>query len=238
MNRADKVEGLVRSLHEVARGLSILFWSLPATLVVIVKTPIKDKFELQTIDLLTVIALTGVILIGANMLAHFNRIERQWVQSLDRVRFFALICFGLSPFVYFHLKLPNIVAFSGAVWLLRFSGILLLIVLNQAIQQLTKMLPDETLRQETDAFGRINKLILSIVLIVLALSLISSICGIPISIIQSVAESQMYFQWIFLFILLFPFAMTLALIWKVKETIITGLIKSVVQENSIKEKQF
>ena len=101
------------------------------------------------------------------------------------------------------------------------------------------MLPDETLRMETKLFASLNRTILTTVVIMLAayLIMIRIAPGSPEKLIIWLLktlplphQAQMVFYfidraglWLMLFPVLFPIAMTMALIWKIKEVILASV---------------
>jgi hypothetical protein len=133
--------GFVQSLSRLIRGLTILFWGLPIMLLVCVRTSVKERFELQPLDFFIPIVISAILLVSVFFLGEFKKSEKSWEELLDRAKFFGIINLSLSPFIYWRLKVPEISAFSVAVWLFFVSNAFFLIIINRIIQQLTKMLP-------------------------------------------------------------------------------------------------
>src|SRR5262245_41635600 len=104
---------LLRSLGRLVRGLSALFWGLPAALIVCAGTANAGWF--QTYGLVPPLATTGLLLFGLWLLGWFQRQERPWRNALDRARLFAWINFCLSPFLYWWHHVPSQPLFRAAV---------------------------------------------------------------------------------------------------------------------------
>ena len=73
---------LLRSLGKLARGLSALFWGLPAWLIVSVETAKVDL--LKPLGIAPALALNALLLFGLWQMASFQKQERPWRLALDR----------------------------------------------------------------------------------------------------------------------------------------------------------
>src|SRR5512141_2158103 len=109
---APKAE-LMRSLRRLVRGLSVLFWGLPLTLLVCVRTMLSEW--LRPLGILPPIITTALLLYGLIELGSFQRQERVWVSALDRAKLLAIVNVGLSPFVFWWNQLPEVTLYSVAV---------------------------------------------------------------------------------------------------------------------------
>src|SRR6266498_4845697 len=156
---------LLRSLGQLARGLSALFWGPPLALILSVQTARADALGLFV--LLPTLFAFGLLVYGLNLLGHFQKQERPWRLALDRARLLAMVNLGLSPFLYWWGRVPDQEFFGWAVGLLALGGVLFLFNLNYVIERLGAMLPDETLRHETRQFTVLNRALL-IALVLLA----------------------------------------------------------------------
>src|SRR5262249_16846409 len=145
---------LMRSLRRLVRGLSILFWGLPLTLLVCVRTTVSEW--LRPLGILPPILTTALLLYSLFQLGHFQKHERVWVHALDRAKLLAIVTLGLSPFVFWWNQLPQVPFYFLGVGVLMLSGLLFLFNLNFVLQRLAAMLPDETLRIETRFFTSFN----------------------------------------------------------------------------------
>ncbi len=221
---------LLRSLGRLVRGLSALFWGLPATLVICVQVAQTDLFEhLNTIpaavaNIIPTTVATGWLLFGLSQLCHFQKQERVWINALDRARLLALINLGLSPFLYWWNRQPQVAFFSVAVEVLAVFGLMFLANLNLVLYRLSVMLPDENLRQETKHFTTLNRLlVLGILLIGGAYSLLLRYPELFPGLNGYVESHPLAVLWAFLFLVLLPLAVTMALIWKIKQVIMDSV---------------
>jgi hypothetical protein len=114
-----------------------------------------------------------------------------------------------------------------------------LVLFNPMLVRLTSMLPDETLRLETRLFAGMNCYVLIGVLVILLayftavridpglpdrfLGWLLSVSPLPHQMNTLLSFVGRAGHWLVLFIVLFPLAMTMALIWKIKEVILTSV---------------
>lgn len=217
---------LLRSLGRLVRGLSALFWGLPAALVVCVSTGVvKTGMEvLDTFGILPPIVGTGWLLYGLWQLGHFQKQERVWISALDRAKWFALINLGLSPFLFWWSRRPDQPFFNVAVEILAVCALVFLGNLNLVLYRLSAMLPDENLRDETRHFTTVNRLMVLGLLVlgilfglVLRYPELAPVLGRHAALIGSSGV------WALLFLVLLPVAITMALIWKIKEVILSSV---------------
>ncbi len=213
---------LLRSLGKLARGLSALFWGLPSTLIVCAETTKADW--LKPLGIIPALVVTGLLLFGLQQMSYFQKQERPWRNTLDRAKLLGLVNFGLCPFLYWQNKMPEQVFFNAMVFVLVLSALLFLFNLNVVIKQLGVMLPDETLRHETRQFTALNRCL------VVALLFFSIAYVVFLHDSRQPARLGVLFLWLdrfsfwgLTFSALLPLAMTMALIWKTKETILDGV---------------
>lgn len=217
---------LLASLGRVMRGLSALFWGLPAALVLAVQTVKGEWFKAAGV--IPVTLAMGLMLYGVQLLFAFQPQERVWRSALERARLAAIVNVGLSPFLFFWSKVSASPFFTVIVQVFVITSLVFLYLVNTVLARLGAMLPDETLRSETKLFTRLNQLILLAIIIVLPLYFgLRSFTRLP----RLVAEPLGYFErggqlfqfaGLLVFVLL-PVAMTMALLWKTKEVILTGV---------------
>ncbi len=213
---------LLRSLGRLARGLSALFWGLPASLVICAETARADW--LRPLGLVPALAGTGLLLYGLWQMGDFQKQERPWLTALDRAKLLGLVNFGLCPFLYWQNKMPGQPLFTAAVWVLGLSALLFLFNLNVVLKQLGAMLPDETLRHETLLFTILNRWL------IIGLLFLSAGYDVFLhsSRWQSVFGDFTYWLdrlgfWTLVFFALLPLAMTMALLWKTKQVILDSV---------------
>ncbi|MBM3839421.1 MAG: hypothetical protein FJ398_15905 [Verrucomicrobia bacterium] len=213
---------LMRSLNRLVKGLSALFWGLPLALLVCVKTATTDW--LKPFGIAPPLLVNTLLFYGLWQIGHFQRQERVWHQSLDRAKLLSVVNIGLSPFVYWWNQVPQMPLFSVALGLLILSGLLFLFNLNHVLQRLTAMLPDETLRHETAFFTSMNVYLLLGLLILMAFyATVQEMVVLPEIVISFLRAFETVRQWVFILLLLLPLAMTMTLIWKIKEVILTSV---------------
>lgn len=217
---------LLRSLGRLVRGLSALFWGLPAALIICVGTALSGWF--RAFSVAPVLATTGLLLFGLWQLGSFQKQERPWRRALDRARLIALVNFGLCPFLYWWNKVPDDPFFSTVVALLVLSGLLFLFNLNLVIARLGEMLPDETLRQETRQFTVLNRtLIVAVVLLASACVFALRMPGLAERLTPWLTHLQRINHWslqlLVLLPVLLPLSLTMALLWKMKEVILESV---------------
>jgi hypothetical protein len=220
-NPAPNAE-LLRSLGRLARGLSALFWGLPATLVICAETAKADW--LKPLGMAPALAGTGLLIYGLWQMSDFQKQERPWRNALDRAKLPGLVNFGLCPFLYWQNKMPEQPFFNAAVLVLVLSALLFLFNLNLVLKQLAAMLPDETLRHETLLFTALNRWLLVVFLFLgtaFVVFLHSARWQLAVGDF-SASLGQLGF-WALTFFALLPLAMTMALIWKTKEVILDSV---------------
>ncbi len=210
---------LLRSLGRLVRGLSALFWGLPASLIIGAGTAVSGWF--RAFSVAPVLVATGLLLFGLWQLGSFQKQERPWRRALDRAQLVALVNFGLCPFLYWWNKIPDERFFSLAVAVLGLSGLLFLFNLNLVIARLGEMLPDETLRQETRQFTVLNRsLLVLLLLLVAAYVFVLQMPGLAERLSPWLIRFQQVGYWPLFLLALLPLSLTMALLWKTKEVIL------------------
>lgn len=229
---------LLRSLGRLVRGLSALFWGLPIALVVCVQTAKSDW--LRPLGVVPALITTTLLYHGLALLGHFQQQERVWRLALDRAKALALINIGFAPFLYFWNQIPGNPYFADVVRLQIVTGMLFLLFLNPMLLRLALMLPDETLRVETRLFTKLNQVLLATTVVLLSVYFVLTEWY-PLGIQQvldlifrlnpfpgQVRNFDVFAGgiWLVLFLILVPLvpiAMTMALIWKIKEVILSSV---------------
>jgi hypothetical protein len=121
---------LLRSLGKLARGLSALFWGLPAALIVCAETA---RIELlKPIGIVPALVANALLLFGLWQMGDFQKQERPWRNALDRAKLLGLVNLGLSPFLFFENKMPEQPFFRAAVFVLVLSALFFLFNLNSS----------------------------------------------------------------------------------------------------------
>ncbi len=220
---------LLPSLGLLARGLSALFWGLPCSLIVCFYTARAEGF--RAFGILPPVVCAAWLACGLRQLAAFQPRERVWRNTLDRAQLLSLVNVGLSPFLYWSGRLPANPYFFFIVLLLTFCGLLFLGSLNQVLQRLGAMLPDEALRLEIKQFTALN---LNLLTAMLALSLL---CAPGLYLLSSLPtwlrriaifldQNTLWYLVPIIPLVLLPLALTMALLWKTKEVILDSVFRA------------
>ena len=200
---------LLRSLGKLARGLSALFWGLPAALLIGVETARADN---------------ALRVYGLWQMSDFQRQERPWRHALDRAQLLALVLLGLCPFIYWHNKMPGQVFFTDAVMVLELAAVMFLFNLNLVLKRLGAMLPDETLRSETRQFTAFNRwLLVGLLFFAIVVAALVQLPHPSPPVGKMLLWVNRASSLLLIFFILLPLAMTMALIWKTKEVILDAV---------------
>lgn len=213
------------ALSRLVRGLSALFWGLPLALVVCVQT--SRTSLLAGLGVLPPILANGLLCYALLQIGYFQRQERIWQRARERCQLFALLNLGLSPFLYWWKMMPQVLHYQFAVLVLALSGLLLLFSVNQLLQRLAAMLPDETLRLEARLFTNLDLyLLLGTVLLGAGWVGLSHLKALPAWWLPFEDLAMRAGILLLLLLTLLPLALTMALIWKIKETILASVFAS------------
>jgi hypothetical protein len=214
---------LLRSLGKLARGLSALFWGLPAVLLISGEI-LRTEF-LKPVEMAPLLVANLVLLFGLGQMESFQPQERPWRRALDRAKLVGLVNFGLCPFLFWFNRMPGQSYFQAAICLLVISSLLFLFNLNLVLRYLGAMLPDETLRHDINQFTWLNRRLL-IAWLVFALIIMAvsqrGFFGIRLN-LDTLMWAQQSGVIILLFLALSPLAITMGLIWKTKEVILDSV---------------
>jgi hypothetical protein len=228
---------LLSALGRLVRGLSLLFWGLPIALVIGIQSVYGDWF--RPLGIGPALLASTLLCYGLSLLGHFQKQERPWIAALDRARILAFVNLGLSPFLYWWSRVPAHPFLAAVVQALVFTGLIFLICLNPLLARLAAMLPDETLRAETRLFTTINRVLLTFILALVSIYFLAMrfdpglpekffgwVLGFfPVTRYSGllVALFEQSRSTIIIFLVLLPLAMTMALIWKIKEVILASV---------------
>jgi len=154
----------------------------------------------------------------------FQKQERVWRGALDRALVLSMINLGLSPFLYWWNKAPSNLFFTLMVVLITITGLLFLGSLNNVLQRLGAMLPDETLRLETRQFTALNlNLIWATFVLCIMYFALGQMKSPPLYLQAVMIVLDRGSFWFLVLLVLLPLAMTMALIWKTKEVILDNV---------------
>jgi hypothetical protein len=218
---------LIRALGRLVRGLSTLFWGIPLALAADVETARSGWMDsLGALGFAPAFVFSSLLWYGLRQMRDFQKQERVWHHALHRAELFAIVNAGLAPFLSWWHRFPFVPFYLACVILLGASGYLFLICVNQVLRRLAAMLPDETLRVETWAFAAWNTWMLAAALAGLCVDLaLTDFPGAPRLPARHFVDPQSIGEWLILFLTLTSVAVTLALLWKIKEAIFTGLFE-------------
>lgn len=220
MDNAAPDSELLHSLRKLARGLSALFWGLPAALLISAQTARAEY--LHPVEIVPALAANLLLLYGIRQMSGFQKQERPWRSALDRAWFVGFINFGLCPFLFLFNQMPWQEYFRAAILLLAVSSLLFLFNVNILLQRLGAMLPDETLRQDINHFTALNLWLVGLFLLYIA-ALVGVSLGypdLPQKLVPLNWEIFVRFNIAISFLLgLSPLAITMGLLWKTKEVI-------------------
>jgi hypothetical protein len=216
---------LKRALGRLARGLSTLFWCLPLALVAQMETGRTDWARFMgPFAFLPAFVLTAMLWLGFRRLRDFQKQERVWQQAVARAEMLAIVNTGLSPFLFWWHRFPLIPFYIVCVNLLAVSAALLLMQINRVLLRLSAMLPNEMLRQEARTFASLNIWMLLVLLAGFGVDRLLRLWREPVLLLGhfsfALRETALWFA---LFFSLMPVAMTLAMLWKIKEAIFSSL---------------
>jgi hypothetical protein len=218
---ANKTELLV-SLRHLLRGLSSLFWGLPLALLACVPSAIT--IWLKPMGIVPSLIATGFLLFGIVEMGQFRKNERMWQQALDRAKIFALVNVGLSPFIFYLNRMPGEMYYRQMIWVMGGAAMLYVFNLNRSLKHLSAMLPDQTLREDTELFTSMNHGLMVTLLLLVALYFgLRQLNELPLVVIQFLVVLEQHSRWLLIFLVLLPVAMTMSLLWKIKEIVLTGI---------------
>jgi hypothetical protein len=222
---------LLSSLGRLVRGLSALFWGLPIALVVCVQTAKTDL--LKPLGLVPSMMALALLYYALTQISYFQKQERVWRAALDRAKIFGLINLGLCPFLYWWNRMPGNPFFTAVIELMAINSMVYLFCINLLLRRLAAMLPDETLRLETRLFTQMNNYLIAFTALIFITYLILSLVGADSITLYFLSLFNRGGIWTTLFmiflpiaLILLPVAMTMALIWKIKELILASVFNA------------
>lgn len=217
-------DSLLTSLARVVRGLSCLFWGLPLALLACTRTALGELWSQFGIGLPVVSC--GLVWFGLKQLEQFQTQERVWVRSVHRAELLALLNLALSPFTWWWSRRPDVSLFGASLLLMLFSGLGFLLALNHSLRRLAALLPDETLRSDMRLFTTVNTALLTTLTVFAAAWTLTREFPILPTHLQDILEVLEQAR-VFLVVSLGlpPVALTMTLIWKAKEAIVTDVYR-------------
>ena len=224
MDEPDTQTNLLPALARVVRGTSMLFWNLPIAMVVSMMSTLSNWTDAAwPMGMLLPPLVFAMLWVGLWLLGSFQPQERVWQAALNQAKIMGLFGIGLSPFLHWRHRVPDEFYFTEAVWLLAFVFALYLMTINKTLARLAAMLPDETLRVESQLFSRVNRVLLTITLVSIVLYRLARIDGPPELLLRLEAMAAESRPWLFMVFVLIPVSMTMSLLWKTKESILASV---------------
>jgi len=228
---------VLHALGHVVKGLSALFWGIPLLLIAYVQTARADWLEplaafappgfFGAIGVLPCLIISIIVCFALLKFSHFQKQERIWQNALNKAELFALINAGLCPFLFWWHRFPHIQLYITCVALLAMSCLIFLVQVNHVLYRLTAMLPDEILRSETRMFTSFNIIILNTVFVLLCAYLVAiQMHSLPLFLRKVILVVSSEGTWMVVFLVLLPLAITMSLIWKIKEMIFSSVFDS------------
>ncbi|MBM3823423.1 MAG: hypothetical protein FJ404_11140 [Verrucomicrobia bacterium] len=214
-------EAVMQSLRELVRGLSGLFWGLPIAILLGARTTLSDW--LRPLGMVPSVLAAAWLWFALIRLGKFQSQDRGWGLLLARAKVLAFVNLGLSPFLHWWSRVPQNEFFGYSVLLLLVCGLLFLVTLNHAMARLAGLLPDETLRIETQFFATLNSYLLGVLTVMMALYALLSASGSWPVLLAAIDRVR---EWLALFLVLLPVALTMTMVWKIKEIVLAGVFGS------------
>lgn len=224
-------QGMLKGLGSVVRGLSVLVWALPLALAIVVWTiarvdtampsPFSDL--LMSMGVVPGLMVTTMLWFGVWQVGRFQPGILSWQRAVDRARGLGLLLIGFSPFIFWWSRRPDVLYFKASAAVLILFGLLFLAQSNSLLRRLTAMLPDQALREETASMARLNYGILAVLAFLHVV-----VFALDHRVFAAIAAwlPRQYLDFGRLMLLLFmviPIAITIAVMWKIKETILESV---------------
>lgn len=218
-------------LGGVVRGLSTLVWTLPLALAIIVWTVSRVGVALPTpvsnllisMGVAPGLVVTGLMWYGVWQIGRYQPGHPVWQRTAERARWLALLLIGFSPFLYWWSRQPEVLYFKISAAALILFGLLFLAQLNTLLRRLTALLPDQALREETNSMARLNYGIIAVLgLFQVGLFALDRMAFDAAA--EFVARQYLWLaRLLLLLFLVMPLAVTIAVMWKIKETILESV---------------
>ena len=229
---------LMPSLRQLVRGLELLFWALPFALVVCVQE--ITSMQWASWGVLPLMLSMALLWFGASRLKFFQPQEGIWQGAVRVTEVLALVMVGLAPFLHWANMIPEqpAAAFTAEQKHIIYStgifcaiSIMFLINLNHLLTRLAAMLPDPILRADVRLFAVLN--------FILFVPLLASLWGSQLSgqiftvlqlnapdFAQRIGTPMVisgFLKAATLWIATLLIAVTMAMLWKTKETVLNGV---------------
>ncbi len=229
---------LMPSLRQLVRGLELLFWALPITLLVCVQEILAPAWE--SWGIMPLILSTGTLWFGVSRLRQFHPKEQIWQSAVRLTEVLALLMAGLVPFLHWIQALPELSAsgYSAGQKHIIYStiifctaSIMFVLNLNHLLTRLGAILPDPVLRADIKLFVMMNFILFFPMLAAMwCCRLSNELYSVLYYKAPGLAESfgnavglQELLQGVVLWIAILIIATTMTMIWKAKEAVLNGV---------------
>ena len=229
---------LMPSLRQLVRGLELLFWALPITLLVCVQEILAPAWE--SWGIMPLILSTGTLWFGVSRLRQFHPKEQIWQSAVRLTEVLALLMAGLVPFLHWIQALPELSAsgYSAGQKHIIYStiifctaSIMFVLNLNHLLTRLGAILPDPVLRADIKLFVMMNFILFFPMLAAMwCCRLSNELYSVLYYKAPGLAESfgnavglQELLQGMVLWIAILIIATTMTMIWKAKEAVLNGV---------------
>ncbi len=222
---------LLLGAGRLVRGLSAVFWSLPLVLLLEAHTDLY--LRARALGIFLPVLANGIMLFGLIQMSRFQTGERVWRHALDRTIMVGWVNVGLTPFLYFWHVYPGVMFFSLSVSLLFVCGLVYLYHLNEVLRRLASMIPDHTLWHDTQLFTGMNRRTLSMVMVFALVyhgaQYLPRLSPMWAALLR---QAEMVRPWLVVMMVVIPVAMTMSLLWKIKEILLDNLYSWAQEEKT------
>lgn len=201
----------------VIRGLSAVFWGMPLSLLICVRSAATDW--LRPYDVLYSVAALALVGFGTWQLSWLHEIkDPRWSRHLERSKVFAVINVGLSPFILFWNRYPQHFFFNWMISLLAVGGLLYLFFFNQTLRRMVSIFNDRLLQSEITFFSYMNSISLSVLMACTVVYIATRRLAIGDPYLSAIGNPFLPIgQYALLILVLLPLSLTMTITWKVKE---------------------
>lgn len=212
----DDPARLRSALGRLARGLSAVFWGLPAAFLLTARTLLSDWHHLA--EMIPLALAPAVVAHGLALLAELHPHERVWTRTVRPARLLALLLAGLLPCLVLRGLLPHEPYFARAAALALLAALAGVAALGQVMRRLAAMLPDPVLRGDARLFAGVNAWLAGVLAVFFTLLYLRAQ---PMPLTEFLQFLQRvpgpWQQTVLLLICLAPVALVMTITWKLKE---------------------
>lgn len=229
---------LMPSLRQLVRGLEILVWALPFSLVVCMQEIMGSEWE--SWGVLPLLLAMALLWYGTSRMKKFQPQEGVWQGAVQMTEVLTIIMVGLVPFLHWQQTIPDQAAASFSpeqkhviysLIIFCAASVMFLLNLNHLLNRLVAMLPDPILRADIRFFVIVNfvlflPLMLSMCLSSLSLPLYNWLGKKHPQLAQSIGSDrdlENFLHLVTLWIATLIVATSMTMLWKTKEAILSSV---------------